>query len=421
MTIWENDFGKSDVIKLVEKRAILLILDSLGVGAMDDVLDVRPQDAKANTFYHILDQAQQIQIPWFEYLGINRLLQHPRLNHNDGVASVGVLNLQHDGADSYAGHQEMMGTRPRKPVLQPFAEQIDVVQQALIEAGYQAKIPNPELPYLWVNDAVVVADNIETDYGQIYNVSAALDAIPYEEVLTIGKIVRQVVQVNRVIALGGENVAPEQLRQCIERRSDGLIGVNSPRSGVYEKGYQARHLGFGVDPNKQIPTILSKNGFDVHLIGKMQDVIDCEQAFKSPAIDTEMVMKSILSAMQKMEKGLIAATVQETDLAGHAENVNRYAQKIMQVDDYLALILRMMNEEDLLIISADHGNDPTIGHSQHTREKTFVLAYQKNLRPIDLGERSTLSDIAATIAQFFQVSPPENGTGFYDHMLEQMT
>lgn len=403
-------------MQLNKKRTILLILDSLGVGAMDDVPKVRPQDIGANTFHHILDQSKSIQIPTLESLGINKILQHPRLTRDEGIASWGVLNLQHDGADSYLGHQEIMGTRPRKPVLQPFVQQINEVKQALVQAGYRVEIPNPEMPYLWVNDAVVIADNIETDYGQIYNVSAALDVIPFDEVLQMGQIVRQVVQVNRVIALGGKKVTPDRLRQSIEQRSDGLIGVNSPRSGVYEHGYQARHLGLGVDPNRQIPTILSKQGYAVHLIGKMQDVIDCDQAVKFPAVDTEMVMKTILSSMKQFDRGLIAATVQETDLAGHAEDVNRYAQKIMQVDHYLSTILHEMTHQDLLIISADHGNDPTIGHSQHTREKTFVLAYQKTLPSIHLGERSTLSDIAAAISQFFQVDAPENGTGFYEEM-----
>ena len=85
----------------------------------------------------------------------------------------------------------------------------------------------------------------------------------------------------------------------------------------------------------------------------------------------------------------------------------------MEVDKALSVILKGMSEEDLLMISADHGNDPTIGHSGHTREKTFLLAYGKSLRGGDVGERDTLSDIAATVADFFSVPPPENGSSFY--------
>ncbi|MGF7087836.1 phosphopentomutase [Kroppenstedtia sanguinis] len=397
----------------MKKRAILLILDSLGVGAMDDVPKVRPRDVGANTFRHILDQAEQIEIPNLEKLGINQLLNHPRLQKQPPLASWGTLNLQHEGADSYAGHQEIMGTRPRKPVREPFVNVLPRVQKRLEESGYEVEVPNPELPYLWVQPGVVIGDNIETDYGQIYNVSAALDEIPFSEVLKIGEVVRGEVQVNRVIALGGEGISPENLRKSVERREDGLIGLNSPKSGVYRKNYQARHLGYGVDPEKQLPTILVRGGWPVHLIGKMQDVIECEGAETLPGVETDQVMRGVRNGFSQLQRGLIAATVQETDLAGHAEDVNRYAGKIMEVDRHLGLLLEQMGEEDLLLISADHGNDPTAGHSQHTREKTFILAYQPKSPATFLGHRSTLSDIAATLSQFFRVPPPENGTGFY--------
>ncbi|EGK08021.1 phosphopentomutase, partial [Desmospora sp. 8437] len=154
-------------------------------------------------------------------------------------------------------------------------------------------------------------------------------------------------------------------------------------------------------------------GWPVHLIGKMQDVITCEGAETFPGVDTDQVMRNVRNRFSQLERGLIAATVQETDLAGHAEDVNRYARKIMQVDRHLGPLLDQMGENDLLLISADHGNDPTAGHSQHTREKTFILSYNQKRPAAFLGHRSTLSDIAATLSQFFRVPPPENGTGFY--------
>ena len=402
------------------KRAIVLILDSLGVGVMDDIKPDRLQDEGANTFKHILDQASVIHIPQLEWLGINHILHHPRLAppSQQPQASYGTLKLQHTGADSYAGHQEIMGTAPKKPLMQPFVENISQVKQALKQRNYRVTIPDAALPYLLVNDVVVIADNIETDYGQIYNVTAPLDRIEFADVLRIGEVVRSKVRVSRVIALGGKNVSPEQIIASIERRDDGLVGVNSPKSGVYEQRYQARHLGYGVDPRKQISTILTEAGKDVTLIGKMQDVITCDDADKYPAIETDRVMQTIVEQMNRMEEGLIAATVQETDLAGHAQNVDRYAEKIMIVDRYLEKIIAQMTADDLLMISADHGNDPTIGHSQHTREKTFLLAYGKSLNSVDLGERDTLSDIAATAADYLEVSAPDNGKSFYAKLID---
>ncbi|MDI3409943.1 hypothetical protein QKW52_03960 [Bacillus sonorensis] len=86
------------------------------------------------------------------------------------------------------------------------------------------------------------------------------------------------------------------------------------------------------------------------------------------------------------------------------------------VDRHLIEILEKMTEQDLLMISADHGNDPTIGHSQHTREKTYLLAYHKKLSPVNIGERKTLADIAATSAEYLGLEHTENGSSFLQIM-----
>lgn len=123
-------------------------------------------------------------------------------------------------------------------------------------------------------------------------------------------------------------------------------------------------------------------------------------------------MENILHEMDHVKSGLIAATVQETDLAGHAQDPDRYADRIELVDTYLTEVFHRMTKNDLLIMSADHGNDPTIGHSQHTREKTYLLAFHKGWNPINIGERDTLSDIGATAAAYLELHPTENGESF---------
>lgn len=400
--------GKGDRMK----RAILVVVDSLGIGQMDDVVECRPQDVGADTFRHILDTIREIEIPNFEKLGINKLLHHKRLQNIDNMGSYGILNLEHQGADSYLGHQEIMGSKPKEPLLVPFSFYKDMVVEKLINEGHKVTCLEKDRPYILVDDFVIVADNIETDYGQIYNVTGPLDDISFDKIIEIGEKVRSVVKVNRVIALGGEGVSLSRILESIEERDDGLVGVNSPKSGVYNQGYLSRHLGYGVNPQTQVSTLLAKSNYEVILIGKMQDVIECEHATKIPKVDTEQVMTSIIEVMQQATTGMIAATVQETDLAGHAQDPQKYAEKLMIVDKYLGDIIEGMNDEDMLLVTADHGNDPTIGFRQDTREKTFLLVYGRKLRPVDLGERSTLSDIAATIADYFGVGNTENGSSF---------
>lgn len=398
-------------------RVIILVLDSMGVGYMDDVKVNRTQDIGANTLYNVIDKSENIKIPNLEYLGINSVAKHPKLKLVDGKASYGKLNLSHYGADSYSGHQEIMGTIPPKPFIAPFKEYASSVGEALISKGYKVEIPDCDNPYLLVNDSVIVADNIETDYGQIFNVSTTFEETSYNQLLDIGRIVRDNVKVNRVIALGGEKVPLSHLLSCIEKRDDGLIGLNSPKSRVYEVGYNCLHMGYGVNYKEQISTIAIESGLDVHLIGKMQDVIYCEGAKYIPAVETKLVMESIIASMNSIKSGIISATVQETDLAGHSQDVKKYADKMMEVDSYLGTIIEEMKTDDLLIITGDHGNDPTIGHSQHTREKTLLLAFSKSLKEnINIGERKTLADISATASEFLNIAKPRDGESFLSYI-----
>lgn len=399
------------------KRAFILVLDSLGVGYMADVQKERPQDVGANTFYHILDQAEGLVLPTFEELGIYQLLKHPLLKPRPAKAAYGSLQLKHFGADSYAGHQEIMGTIPVKPLLIPFGQVLHEVKKQLIEKGFEVRITDKQKPVLLVNEAIIVADNIETDYGQIYNVSGCLDRVSFDEVVRVGRAVRQIVKVSRVIALGGEGVSMERMLAAVEKRKDGLIGMNCPKSGVYGKGYLSLHLGYGVDYRGQISSVAIENKKEVVLVGKMQDVIECPGAHKIPAVSTDKVMRESIDAFLAMEEGVVSSTVQETDLAGHAEDVILYADKLMLVDQYLADFLPKMTVEDLLIITGDHGNDPTIGHSQHTRERTILLAYSPGLQGnVNLGIRHTLADIAATVAEFLRVPMTQDGQSFFGEM-----
>lgn len=395
------------------KRVILLVIDSLGVGEMEDVMKVRPQDRGANTLKHVAEAVKDFNIPSLEALGVGYLVDSEKIKRPaNPLGSYGKSKLAHFGADTYQGHQEIMGSKPRMPVVKPFIKFMDRVEKALKKAGYDVKIPDPEHPFLLVNGLVTVADNIEADPGQNYNVTAPLDYISFEEELTIGRIVRENVEVGRVIVLGGRDIAMDDILKAIEFKDGSITGIDCPKSGVYRSGYMVRHLGYGVNPEVQVPTLLHRQGYPVSLIGKMADVIECDGAEYFPMVETEGVMELILEKMVSQKTGLIAANVQETDLAGHAMDASRYAERLMTADLYLKSILEQMKEQDLLIITGDHGNDPTIGHSHHTREKALLLVYGKELKAVNLGERDTLSDIGATIADYFGIQKPEHGRSF---------
>jgi phosphopentomutase len=117
-----------------------------------------------------------------------------------------------------------------------------------------------------------------------------------------------------------------------------------------------------------------------------------------------------------MTGGVVVVNVQETDLAGHEQNVERYAEMLRVVDRRLPELLDRLRPGDALFVTGDHGNDPTIGHSQHTREYTPALAYGPGLLPVPLGIRDSLADIGATAADLLGLPPLGAGTSFLQEM-----
>jgi phosphopentomutase len=332
-------------------------------------------------------------------------------------AVFGKSKLMHHGGDTFLGHQEIMGTRPVKPLIAPFSHYIDKVYDTLIKEGYKVEKIGDKIQYLWVNDCVAVGDNLETDLGQVYNVTTTFQKISFEDELKIGEVVRKIVEVERVIVFGGTEATIESIKAAKEEREEKYVGINAPKSKVYEKGYMVRHLGYGINPETQVPTILGKENIPVILVGKVADIVLNEKG-KSflNLVDTSKIFDITLSELDKIEKGFIAVNIQETDLAGHAENAERYAQILKLSDKYIGKIMEKLNEKDILIITADHGNDPTIGHSQHTRENVPILVYKKGLEFVNIGHRETMSDIGATVADYFKTKMPENGKSFLENL-----
>jgi len=399
-------------------RFIVIVLDSYGVGYMDDVLEVRPRDFGANTCKHIIDKIPELKLENLEKLGLMNALgeDYGKMKINP-KAVFGKSKLMHHGGDTFLGHQEIMGTRPVKPLIAPFSYYIDKVYDVLIKEGYKVEKIGDKIQYLWVNDCVAVGDNLETDLGQVYNVTTTFQKISFEDELKIGEVVRKIVEVERVIVFGGTEATIESIKAAKEEREEKYVGINAPKSKVYEKGYMVRHLGYGINPETQVPTILGKENIPVVLIGKVADIVLNEKG-KSflNLVDTSKIFDITLSELDKIEKGFIAVNIQETDLAGHAENAERYAQILKLSDKYIGKIMEKLNEKDILIITADHGNDPTIGHSQHTRENVPILIYKKNLESVNIGHRETMSDIGATVADYFKTKMPENGKSFLQNL-----
>ncbi|MBE2896032.1 phosphopentomutase [Pasteurellaceae bacterium HPA106] len=397
------------------KKYIVIVIDSFGVGEMPDVAKVRPQDIGANTCVHILQAQPHLRLPNLADLGLMNILGQPfngmALSSN---AIYGTALLAHEGGDTFMGHQEIMGTRPKSPLVMPFSAILPQVETALLQAGFSVERKSTKcgLHWLWVNDNIAIGDNLEADLGQVYNITGNLSAVSFNTVCQVGQIVRDIANVGRVIAFGGLTTR-EKILAALEVKQEKFVGINAPKSGAYDAGFQVVHMGYGVDANTQAPACLHDAGIETVLVGKVADIVANPHGTNyQKLVDSETILNLTLKHVNMPQSAFICTNIQETDLAGHAQDVARYANRLALVDEYLGRIMAAMGEQDVLVVMADHGNDPTIGHSKHTREKVPLLIYQQNRTLTPLGQRATLADVGASACAFFNARAPQSGTSF---------
>ena len=396
------------------KRFIVIVLDGFGIGATADASIARPGDEVSNTLGSILHDFPDLKLPNLEKLGLMNAYGKESANmKNSLTANFGKSELMHYGADTFMGHQEIMGTNPLIPKFQPFQEKVDIVYKHLSDLGHKVEIiSNGDLRYLLVDDYCTVGDNIDADLGMAYNVTAALDFISFEKALEVGRHVREVVTVNRVIPFGGTNTTIQDILNAEETREGRFIGIHAVKSKSYNEGYQCRHLGYGVNEKVQAPTILTNAGIPVSLFGKVADIVANDKGKSVSCVNTSDVLDLTIQEIKEMETGFICTNVQETDLAGHSQNSKWYKELLEISDKKIGIILDLLKPDDILVIMADHGNDPNIGHNRHTRENVPLLIKFGDKQGIDIGLRKSLSDIGASVCDYFNVDKPQNGTSF---------
>jgi len=400
-------------------RVILLIIDGFGVGAMPDA---PKRDEGCNTIRSISKAMKNLKLPNLVRMGLGNIVKTPGIDpvYDNALASYGKCRLGYSGADTFDGHNEIMGSKIKPHAKQYFRDVMNDVKSSLVEKGYALTEPIRGKPILLVNGAATIADNLETDPDRsVFNITGALDYISVDELFELANTVRNIpeVMVSRVIAFGSTGYPPERMLECIRTDESGRVGVDAPMLNVYNENYRVVHLGYGVDPERQIPSILCRNGIKVVLMSKCQDLLFCKGAVKIPVVATRDTTDLVLRQIESIEDGLIATTYQETDLAGHEQNASKYAVLLEAIDEGVGKIIEELQDEDVLTVTADHGNDPLKGHAWHTREYAPLLVTGRRIKKgVSLGLRRSLSDVAATISDIFDVEKPENGESFYDRI-----
>lgn len=385
------------------KRIFVIVLDSLGIGAMPDA--ARFADEGADTFGHILEKTKTLNIPNLRRLGF--------LNLKCGGDMKGVespegrfmrMREASNGKDTMTGHWEMMGIKTEKPF------------RTFTEHGFPADL----------------IKELEKQCGKkvIGNKSASgteiIEELGEEEIRTGSMIVYTSADSVMQICGNEETFDLEELYRCCETarritmKDEWRVGrvIARPYIGMKKGEFKrtSNRRDYALKP--PAPTVLNAlkdAGNDVIGVGKIHDIFCGEGITKTYHSESSVHgMEQTIDVCKEEFTGLCFVNLVDFDaLWGHRRNVEGYGKEIEKFDEKLGVLLECLSQDDLLILTADHGNDPTYKGTDHTREYVPFLAYSKRMQAGGpLPEAETFAVIGATVAENFGVDMPKGTIGY---------
>jgi phosphopentomutase len=373
-------------------RICLMVLDSAGIGEMPDA--AAWGDAGADTLGHILE-SRSVNLPNMQRLGLGNirpLAGLPAAEHPTG--SFGKCTLKSNGKDTTTGHWEMAGIILEKafPTF-PGGFPQRIIDRFVAEAGVPGVLAN--VP---ASGTEIIKEHGEehirtgkpivyTSADSVFQIAAHEDIVPLDRLYEMCEIARRI--------LDGE----DKVGRVIARPFLGTTAADFKRT-------ENRHDYAVPPPTNNLLPLLKNAGLDVVCIGKIASIYDSMGVTEDlTAKNNEQVTDQTINALNADSRGLIFSNLVDFDmLYGHRRDTEGYAKALERFDERLPEIFAAMRDDDLLIMTADHGNDPTKNGSDHTREYAPLLVYGRLAKPgVDLGTRQSLSDIGQTIAENFGV------------------
>lgn len=399
-------------------RAVILMADSLGIGAAPDA--DKFGDVGANTFAHLLkvyndETGKALCLPNLSKLGLVDACEAAGKETclvSDRQVPQGAWGYAKElssGKDTPSGHWEMAGV----PVL--------------FDWGYFPKA-QPCFPQEFV-DEFIARTGVPGILGNCHaSGTTILQQLGEEHIKTGKPICYTSADSVFQIAAHEESFGLEKLYQVCEIARALLDEMNIGRviarpflgSNSQDFARTGNRRDYSVlPPAPTLLDVLAKDGGEVISIGKISDIYAHQgitQKHKAPGLMNLLEKTSEVMSSAPDHSLIFTNLVDFDEKYGHRRNAMGYANALKEFDDYLPTILNQLNTDDILIITADHGCDPTFPGSEHTREYVPVLAYTPNMGNTPLGERNSFADIGQTLAQWFNLSELEYGDGFIDKL-----
>ena len=385
------------------ERIFVIVLDSLGVGAMQDSPDYG--DINVNTLGHISETVESLEIPNLRSLGIGNLLPLKNVDPVENpLGYYGKLNEKSLGKDTMTGHWEMMGLEVKVPF------------KTFSENGF----PKELIEELEKRTGRVVIGNKSVSGTEI------LEEFGEEEIATGHLIVYT--SADSVLQICGNEEAGiglDELYRCCKIAREITLEDKWKVGRIIARPYVGTKKGefvrtsnrhdYALKPfGKTAMNVLAEKGLDVISVGKINDIFDGEGVTEAHSSKSSVHgMEQTIEIAKKDFHGMCFTNLVDFDaLWGHRRDPKGYAKEIEKFDKNLGNLMEEMKMDDLLIITADHGNDPTYTGTDHTREKVPFLAYSKSMEGNGLlPEENTFAVIGATVVDNFGLSMPEGTIG----------
>lgn len=383
-----------------QRRALLIVLDSVGVGAMPDAAAFN-DPPNCFTLGNVAQACQGLSMPNMASLGLGHIAQVEGVAAVDApLAAYGKMAERAPGKDTTTGHWEMAGAVLDRPLaLYPDGFPQEILDEFASATGrgvlgnrsasgtviIQELGPQQQETGDWI---------VYTSADSVFQIAAHEEVIPLEELYQACKIARKILD-------------PYRVGRVIARPY-----VGAP--GAYKRTANRKDYAT-LPPTETVLQRLQRSGVSVTGVGKIGNIFSEQGIDKSfPTKDNVDGMETTFRLLDTQSEGLIFVNLVDFDSKfGHRNNPTGYGQALETFDEYLGQLLPMLEPDDLLIITADHGCDPTVPGTDHSREYVPLLVKHSSIAPgTSLGTRSTFADIAQSLAAFWGLPAMDAGSAF---------
>ncbi len=371
----------------MKKRAIVVVVDSMGCGALPDAIEY-DDELSCNTLANLANATNGLNVPNLEAMGFGNIIDIKGVNKtNTPSADYGILKMKSKGKDTTTGHWELMGLVLENPFKTYKKFDDKLINEFIKRTSCSGILGNKPAS----GTAIIEELNEEhqktkypiiyTSADSVFQIALDIDLIPVETLYEWCKIAREILDefnygISRVIA------RPYQ-----------VINGKPTRIGALRHDYSVE------PPNDTLLNKLQKQGKKTLGIGKIYDIFVgsgvSEKILTSGNTDG---LNKTLSAMKESDADLIFTNLVDTDmLYGHRRDSMGYKKAIEEIDSYIPKFIEAMNDEDILIITADHGCDPTYKGTDHTREQVPYLMYKKGYAGQNIGIKDSFTFVSEII------------------------